>query len=612
MAEFTNLSSMKVAGSVETTYQGKLIGTFANEDALPTASTALNGFVVYLADVKEYRKCNGTDWNTVIGDMVLGADISKEIDADVKVVSDALSKAQTDINKTISDLADRHDSEMTAIENRATELESDVAGNTALINSVQGIAEGKQDPISAGSGLALSGTTINHANTITASSKGSSTEIPVITVDSTGHVTALSGVAVTVPTKTSQLSNDSDFATNASVNEKISGVYKLKGSTSALPSNPANGDVYNLTVAKDGYPAGTNWVYVSETASWDALSGIVTGYATESALNSHIGDTTKHITDAERTKWNKVVSDVEGLEIPNVSAFQTHIDTPDIHVTASEKSTWTNKQDTISATAPIEFDADTNKVSHKTSGVTAGTYGSTSVVPKVSVDATGHVTKVENQTITPASIGALPTDGKAADATKADYATSAGSANTATTAGSATNATNATNDGAGNKIVDTYATKTELNNGLSGKQNTLTFDSAPTSGSTNPVTSGGVFSAINSKMDDTPVDEAPTSGSANLVTSGGVYDAINTKHVVVSNVTASSWVEDTTYSDYGYRCALSVTGVTASDVAEVIFGVAEATSGDYAPVCQTYAGGVYIYSKVNTSITVPTVMVVRA
>ena len=217
---------------------------------------------------------------------------------------------------------------------------------------------------------------------------------------------------------------------------------------------------------------------------------------------------------------------MEGLEIPNVSAFQTHIDTPDIHVTASEKSTWTNKQDTISATAPIEFDADTNKVSHKASGVTAGTYGSTSVVPKVSVDATGHVTKVENQTITPASIGALPSDGKAADATKADFATSAGSANTATTAGSATTATNATNDGAGNKIVDTYATKTELNNGLSGKQNTLTFDSAPTSGSTNPVTSGGVFSAINTvseavedKMDKMTVDSAPTSGSGNLVTS---------------------------------------------------------------------------------------------
>ena len=608
MAEFTNLSSIKVAGKVESSYQGKLVGTV---DALPPASTDMNGLTVLCTADNTYYTCTNAAW-TKSGSFLKDTDVSAEIDADVKVVSDALSKAQTDINSTITALADRHDSEMTAIENRATELESDVAGNTALINSVQGIAEGKQDPISAGSGLALSGTTINHANTITASSKGSSTEIPVITVDSTGHVTALSGVAVTVPTKTSQLSNDSDFATNASVNEKISGVYKLKGSTSALPSNPANGDVYNLTVAKDGYPAGTNWVYVSETASWDALSGIVTGYATESALNSHIGDTTKHITDAERTKWNKVVSDVEGLEIPNVSAFQTHIDTPDIHVTASEKSTWTNKQDTISATAPIEFDADTNKVSHKTSGVTAGTYGSTSVVPKVSVDATGHVTKVENQTITPASIGALPTDGKAADATKADFATSAGSANTATTAGSATTATNATNDGAGNRIVDTYATKTELNNGLSGKQNTLTFDSAPTSGSTNPVTSGGVFSAINSKMDDTPVDDAPTSGSANLVTSGGVYDAINTKHVVVSNVTASSWVADTTYADYGYRCALTIAGVTASDVAEVIFGVTEATSGDYAPVCQTYAGGVYIYSKVNTSITIPTIMVVRA
>ena len=91
-----------------------------------------------------------------------------------------------------------------------------------------------------------------------------------------------------------------------------------------------------------------------------------------------------------------------------------------------------------------------------------------------------------------------------------------------------------------------------------------------------------------------------------------MFHAINTKHVVVSNVTASSWVADTTYADYGYRCALTIAGVTASDVAEVIFGVTEATSGDYAPVCQTYAGGVYIYSKVNTSITVPTVMVVRA
>lgn len=36
---------------------------------------------------------------------------------------------------------------------------------------------------------------------------------------------------------------------------------------------------------------------------------------------------------------------------------------------------------------------------------------------------------------------------------------------------------------------------------LSGKQNTLTFDNTPTSGSTNPVTSGGVYTALSGKVD---------------------------------------------------------------------------------------------------------------
>lgn len=50
-------------------------------------------------------------------------------------------------------------------------------------------------------------------------------------------------------------------------------------------------------------------------------------------------------------------------------------------------------------------------------------------------------------------------------------------------------------------VANTYATQTALNNGLASKQNTLVvgtnLDSAPASGSTNPVTSGGVYSAIN-------------------------------------------------------------------------------------------------------------------
>lgn len=40
-------------------------------------------------------------------------------------------------------------------------------------------------------------------------------------------------------------------------------------------------------------------------------------------------------------------------------------------------------------------------------------------------------------------------------------------------------------------------TKEYVDDGLSGKQATLTFDSTPTQNSTNPVTSGGLYDEIN-------------------------------------------------------------------------------------------------------------------
>lgn len=41
-----------------------------------------------------------------------------------------------------------------------------------------------------------------------------------------------------------------------------------------------------------------------------------------------------------------------------------------------------------------------------------------------------------------------------------------------------------------------FATTTQLTSGLAGKQNTLTFDTTPTQGSSNPVTSGGIYNAF--------------------------------------------------------------------------------------------------------------------
>ena len=120
-----------------------------------------------------------------------------------------------------------------------------------------------------------------------------------------------------------------------------------------------------------------------------------------------------------------------------------------------------------------------------------------------------------------------------------------------------------------------YYTESEMDTKLAAKQDTLTFDTAPTANSTNPVTSGGVKTALDGKaasnhshdgvyaaadhnhdgayaakshnhderyyteseMDDLldgkqdtlTFDSAPTAGSANPVTSGGVKTALDGK-----------------------------------------------------------------------------------
>lgn len=78
-----------------------------------------------------------------------------------------------------------------------------------------------------------------------------------------------------------------------------------------------------------------------------------------------------------------------------------------------------------------------------------------------------------------------------------------------------------------------------------------------------------------------------------------------------TNVAASGWYSDSTYTGFEFRCLIPLQGVTASMLAEVIFAPEDSISGSYAPVCQTYNGGVYIYGKVDTAITIPTIVVMK-
>ena len=77
-----------------------------------------------------------------------------------------------------------------------------------------------------------------------------------------------------------------------------------------------------------------------------------------------------------------------------------------------------------------------------------------------------------------------------------------------------------------------------------------------------------------------------------------------------TTVEAASFAADETYGDFPYRAAVPLTGVTAAMTPEVVFGVTDAMSGTFAPVAESYAGGVYIYAAEvpNAAITIPTIL----
>lgn len=78
-----------------------------------------------------------------------------------------------------------------------------------------------------------------------------------------------------------------------------------------------------------------------------------------------------------------------------------------------------------------------------------------------------------------------------------------------------------------------------------GKQNALTFDTAPTAGSTNPVTSGGVKAALDDVQSGLVLDDTPTANSSNLVKSGGVKSALDLKQDKSTAITTSNIASQT-------------------------------------------------------------------
>ena len=70
-------------------------------------------------------------------------------------------------------------------------------------------------------------------------------------------------------------------------------------------------------------------------------------------------------------------------------------------------------------------------------------------------------------------------------------------------------------------------------------------------------------------------------------------------YISIVQVATSAFTSDSTYASLGYNVkgTIEMLDTTENDVVNVTFDMAQAVSGNFAPVSNTYNGGVYIYAK---------------
>lgn len=80
-----------------------------------------------------------------------------------------------------------------------------------------------------------------------------------------------------------------------------------------------------------------------------------------------------------------------------------------------------------------------------------------------------------------------------------------------------------------------------------------------------------------------------------------------------TSVEADDFVPDTTYEDFPFRAEVPLEGAIVSMVPEVIFNLSDATSGNFAPVAESYNGGVYLYASAlpEATVVVPVILLWR-
>ena len=79
----------------------------------------------------------------------------------------------------------------------------------------------------------------------------------------------------------------------------------------------------------------------------------------------------------------------------------------------------------------------------------------------------------------------------------------------------------------------------------------------------------------------------------------------------IEDTRVSAWVASTKYVDFVFEAQINITDLSEADFVNVVFGVNEAVSGNYAAAIEQYEGYILVFSKVNTTITIPTIEITK-
>lgn len=107
-----------------------------------------------------------------------------------------------------------------------------------------------------------------------------------------------------------------------------------------------------------------------------------------------------------------------------------------------------------------------------------------------------------------------------------------------------------------------------------------------------------------------PLDVETDSIKAGAVTRAKLAADVKVISFTNKTVAVSDWASNSTYTDFPHRAAVACAGVTAKHYAVVSFSPVDALEGRFAPVAESYDGGVYIYASEvpEAALTIPTIV----